>query len=58
MGEIPEIFVSTKVKEFVLYWSERGQERNNWNTSFIDYIRREWAKEQSSNKGLPHMYRF
>ena len=58
MGEIPEIFISSKVKEFVLYWSERGQERNNWNTSFIDYIRREWAKEQSSTKGLPHTIDF
>ena len=44
MGEIPKTFISSKVKEFVLYWTERGQERNNWNTSFIDYIRREWAK--------------
>ncbi|MDA8999412.1 DnaT-like ssDNA-binding domain-containing protein, partial [Gammaproteobacteria bacterium] len=35
------------------YWLERGQERNNWNTSYIDYIRREWAKEKSSNRGLP-----
>ena len=58
MGEVPKTFISSKVKEFVLYWSERGQERNNWNTSFIDYIRREWAKEQSSTKGLPHTIDF
>lgn len=53
MSQVSEEFHQNKLREFKLYWQERGQERNNWNTSFIDYIRREWAKDQSSNKGLP-----
>ena len=55
LGGISESFYLDKLKEYKLYWLERGQERNNWNTSFIDFIRREWAKEQSSNKGLPYV---
>ena len=43
-----------KLKEFKIYWIERGQKKNNWNTTFIDFIRREWAKEVNSNKVLPH----
>ena len=53
MSQIKEEFYLRKLQEFKLYWIERGQDRNNWNTSFIEYIRREWAKEKSSNKGLP-----
>jgi hypothetical protein len=53
MSQVSDEFHKNKLREFRLYWQERGQERNNWNTSFIDYIRREWAKDQSSNKGLP-----
>ena len=53
ISQIKEEFYLKKLQEFKLYWIERGQDRNNWNTSFIEYIRREWAKEKSSNKGLP-----
>ena len=54
MGEIIESFYLNKLMEFRLYWIERGQQRDNWNSCFIDFIRREWAKENSSNKGLPY----
>ena len=54
MSDVPENFYMNKLNEFKLYWTERGQERNNWNTTYIDFIRREWAKDQSSNRGLPY----
>jgi len=54
MAEITDKFCDLKLKEFKIYWVERGQRRNNWNLTFIDFIRREWAKENSSNKGLPY----
>ena len=54
MTKMPEEFVSLKLKEFKIYWIERGQKKNNWNMTFIDFIRREWAKEKSSNKGFPY----
>ncbi len=54
MGEIPDEFCDLKLKEFKIYWIERGQKKNNWNMTFIDFIRREWAKESNSKKTLPH----
>jgi len=54
MAEISDEFCDLKLKEFKIYWIERGQKKNNWNMTFIDFIRREWAKENSSNKGLPY----
>ena len=50
MAEIPDEFCDLKLKEFKIYWIERGQKKNNWNMTFIDFIRREWAKEKSSKK--------
>ena len=55
MTKMPEEFVSLKLKEFKIYWIERGQQKNNWNSTFIDFIRREWAKELNSNKSVPHI---
>ena len=54
MIDIDENFYKTKLKEFKIYWTERGQKKNNWNSTFIDYIRREWAKEKNSKQILPH----
>lgn len=53
MGSVDSEFIESKLTEFKIYWLERGQQRNNWNSTFIDYIRREWAKENNSNKNLP-----
>ena len=54
MTSISNDFVNLKLKEFRIYWTERGQKKNNWNITFLDFIRREWAKENNSNKGLPY----
>ena len=53
--DITEDFYRLKLKEFKVYWIERGQKKNNWNSTFIDFIRREWAKEINSNKTLPYV---
>lgn len=53
LGGISLDFSKTKLKEFKIYWNERNQARDNWNILFLDYMRREWAKENSSNKGMP-----
>ena len=54
MTSISNDFMNLKLKEFRIYWTERGQKKNNWNITFLDFIRREWAKENNSNKGLPY----
>ena len=50
MTDIPDDFCDLKLKEFKVYWIERGQKKNNWNSAFIDYLRREWTKEINSEK--------
>mgnify|MGYP001443319207 CR=1 FL=1 len=53
MGNINKEFIESKVHEFKMYWLEKNQVRDNWNVLFVDFIRREWVKENSENKGLP-----
>ena len=53
MGKVNKEFIASKVNEFKMYWLEKNQVRDNWNVLFVDFIRREWVKENSSNKGLP-----
>tara|TARA_Y100000813_G_C24145116_1_gene344382 strand:- start:306 stop:1124 length:819 start_codon:yes stop_codon:yes gene_type:complete len=53
MGGIHKEFIESKVNEFKLYWLEKNQMRDNWNVLFVEFIRREWVKENSKNKGLP-----
>ena len=53
MGGINKEFIESKVNEFKLYWLEKNQMRDNWNVLFVEFIRREWVKENSENKGLP-----
>ena len=53
MGGINKKFIESKVSEFKLYWLEKNQIRDNWNILFVEFIRREWVKEKSANKGLP-----
>tara|TARA_Y100000768_G_scaffold388279_2_gene383256 strand:+ start:177 stop:992 length:816 start_codon:yes stop_codon:yes gene_type:complete len=53
MGNIPKEFIMNKVNEFKVFWLEKNQVRDNWDTLFIKFIRVEWAKANSKNKGLP-----
>ena len=53
MGNVKKQFIESKVNEFKMYWLEKNQVRDNWNVLFVDFIRREWVKENSDNKGLP-----
>ena len=53
MGGINNKFIESKINEFKLYWLEKNQIRDNWNVLFVEFIRREWVKEGSENKGLP-----
>lgn len=42
-GINPE-FIEDAIPEFVLYWRERGEASNTWNSKFIAHIRRQWAR--------------
>lgn len=41
-------FIQDAVAEFVLYWQERGDAHNTWNTKFIQHVRTQWARFSSS----------
>lgn len=43
---VKEEFIINEVPEFILYWSERGEASDTWNTKFIAQVRRQWAKTQ------------
>ena len=37
-------FVEDAIPEFVLYWLERGDASNTWNSRFIMHVKRQWAR--------------
>ena len=41
---INEDFIDNEVPEFVLYWTERKEESDIWNSKFIAHIRRQWGR--------------
>jgi hypothetical protein len=41
-------FIEDAVPEFVLYWRERGETIKTLNSKFINHIRRQWARFESS----------
>ena len=47
---IDQDFVTAAVPEFILYWRERGDVCNTWDSRFIAHIRRQWARYESSNQ--------
>lgn len=40
---IDRSFIEDAVPEFVLYWRENGRKDRQWNTRFIEHVRRQWA---------------
>ena len=37
-------FIDDAVPEFILYWEERGEEQNTWNSKFVTHVKRQWAR--------------
>ena len=54
LGGIDLDFAFLKLKEFKIYWREKKVQKDNWNSVFINYIRKEWVQFNSKNKGMPH----
>ena len=48
-------FIKNEIPEFILYWSEKGDVSDTWNSKFIGQVRRQWAKTQHliENSELP-----
>jgi len=41
---INEEFIIKEIPEFILYWTERREESDIWNSKFIAHIRRRWGR--------------
>ena len=52
---ISKEFIKNELPEFILYWSEKGEVSDTWNSKFIGQVRRQWAKTQHliDNSELP-----
>ncbi|MDX2464871.1 MAG: DnaT-like ssDNA-binding domain-containing protein, partial [Porticoccus sp.] len=37
-------FIEDAIPEFMLYWVERGEASNTWNSRFIMHVKRQWAR--------------
>ena len=47
-AEIPLTFIEDAIPEFILYWQERGDKLKTWNSKFIQHVRLQWKKFNSS----------
>ena len=43
-------FIDEEIPEFVLYWSERKEESDIWNSKFISHVRRKWGRHLDVNE--------
>ena len=43
-ADINSNFVEDAIPEFILYWMERGDASNTWNSRFIMHVKRQWAR--------------
>ncbi|MGK0443781.1 MAG: hypothetical protein ACJA1U_000709 [Bermanella sp.] len=41
-------FIQDCVSEFILYWQEKGDAHDTWNTKFVAWVRRQWARFSAS----------
>ena len=47
LANIPRDFAQRLSPEFILYWREKGQAHNSWNTKFLQQVKREWSRQNS-----------
>ncbi|MEY8204925.1 MAG: DnaT-like ssDNA-binding domain-containing protein [Bermanella sp.] len=45
---VEQNFMRDCVGEFVLYWMEKGVAHDTWNTKFVAWVRRQWARFSAS----------
>ena len=48
LANISRDFAQKLTPEFILYWRESGQAHNSWNTKFLQQVKREWSRQQST----------
>ena len=41
------------IREFILYWNERGEASDNWNTKFVSWVKRQWYRFKEGVQNSP-----
>lgn len=52
LAEIDASFANARVAEFVLYWRDSQQARASWNTTFLQFVKAEWARQANGGRGV------
>ncbi|MFY0641545.1 MAG: hypothetical protein JXR16_10905 [Bermanella sp.] len=47
-ADVDASFIQDCVSEFILYWMEKGDAHDTWNTKFVAWVRRQWARFSAS----------
>jgi len=47
MANIQRAFGEQLIAEFILYWRESGKPQSSWSTKFLQFVKRQWARENS-----------
>lgn len=45
---VDQRFIQDCISEFILYWREKGDAHDTWNTKFVAWVRRQWAHYSAS----------
>ena len=54
MANIERRFAEQLVAEFVLYWHENGKPQSSWSSKFLQFVKRQWARDNSATVDKSH----
>ena len=46
--EINDSFIESLLPEFILFWKEKRIKSNSWNSTFLNHVKKQWAKKTLS----------
>ncbi len=52
LAEIDADFANARVAEFVLYWRDSQQARASWNSTFLQFVKAEWARQAHTGRDI------
>jgi hypothetical protein len=52
LAEIDASFANARVAEFVLYWRDSQQAKASWNTTFLQFVKAEWARQANNGRDV------
>ena len=49
LARIDDAFAHQQLPEFILYWRDRNEARASWNTTFLQFIKRQWQIQHDAS---------